>query len=100
MRWLVIASLVALCACSSKISDAEKKYEIVKKSGGAAEICAQGKAVVAAYLEAKDTAGYERQSAFTAVDCTAARNREADGIYRMPDGTDAKIEPDNMLGGT
>lgn len=97
MRALALFSIFALYACSNPVADAEKRYEIVKKNGRADDICAQGRAVSQAYLEAKDEEGYNQRKVATDIECSYARLQESDGIYRI-DGKDVKIDADNILG--
>lgn len=81
-----LAILGALASCSNAIQDEEQRYEIVKKDGTAAEICAQGDKVAAAYLAAKDSDGYQRARVTANIQCAAARYKESD------------MRPENMLG--
>ncbi len=96
MRALAVAALAVLCGCTDRAGQAEKQYAIVKKVGGADDICAQGRVVAAAYLQEQDSERYATRKVETAIECETALTRESLGIYRMPDGTDQKIEPDNM----
>ena len=96
MRALAIAGLVALWGCASPADNAERRYEIVKESGDATDICAQGKAVVAAYLQANDGEKYKTRRVETDVECRSATGDEQMGIFRMPDGSKKQIEVDNM----
>jgi hypothetical protein len=74
MRRIAILGLFIVAGCGNKIADAEQRYAIVKKEGSdAAAICAEGKAVVEAYLAAHDEEVYHRRKVETEIECAAAR---------------------------
>lgn len=53
-------------------SDAEKQYDIAKRSGSAIDACVHAGMVAAAYLQAKDESNYQRWKSTESNDCTKA----------------------------
>lgn len=87
MRWVAIAGLLALCACTSRVERAEKQYDMVKRANaGAAEICTKGHAVAEAYLEAGNDQDYQLHKAMMDGDCLSASLDEKNGIYHDAGG--------------
>lgn len=85
MKRSLLFPLLALCACSSGIKDAEERLAIVKKSGDKQAICREQRAVQEAYLRAKDQTGYDVAKVSADLACADAQNDPYPGI-----------EPDNM----
>jgi hypothetical protein len=93
MRWLCALSLLALCACESRIEKAEREYEMAKRAGAdAAEICARGRAVTEAYLQQGDEMAYQQQKVRADIACQGAEMDQRDGIVRGPDGNVIRAE--------
>lgn len=93
---IVPASLLLFTSCSNELDSAQRQYDIVKKSGTAAEICRGGDRVVEAYLRAGREADYNQEKVFAAIECQSAQFEERDGIVRMPDGTKHKVQTDDL----
>ncbi len=96
-RLPLTGAFILLAACTNEAEEAEQRYSIVLKSGDAAGICNEGKAVVASYLKAGNSKKYEERRVATDIQCATARQEEESGIYRMPDGTKKQFEPENMF---
>lgn len=77
---MIAALLVA--GCSRPVKDAEDRYAIVLRSGSAAEVCAEGRRLTEAYLQAKDADGYARRRVETSIDCQSRELGAADGRSR------------------
>lgn len=70
----VIAAALALGACQSQLDKAKADYEFMKRNGAtSAELCHASDAVVAAALEAKNTAEYQLATVTRNLDCNAVR---------------------------
>jgi hypothetical protein len=79
MRNFLILSLGALAACSSAGAREEEKYEMVDRQTKSdtekvrdSELCAQGKAVAAAYLEERNEAKYKDWKLTSDIHCLSA----------------------------
>lgn len=53
-------------------ADAEKQYDITKRSGSAMDACVHAGVVAAAYLQAKDESSYQRWKSTESGDCSRA----------------------------
>lgn len=58
--------------CSNEIKDAEQQYEIVERNGTPQQKCDAARKVAAAYLKAKDAAGYQRTNTGAEIECMHA----------------------------
>ncbi len=96
MRLPILLGCTWLIGCSTQTTKAEEQYEIVKKSGRAAEICEAGRLVVKAYLEAGKRHDYAKRKTATAIECATAETEQRLGIFRMPDGSKKVLEADDL----
>lgn len=69
MRWMVAVAALALLGCSSAGKKAADEYEIVSRSGGAAERCQAARKAEAAYLSEKDEKAYREWKLTANIDC-------------------------------
>jgi predicted small metal-binding protein len=58
--------------CSSPVSNAKDKYEIVKRTGDKREICRKSRELAEALLAAKEEEEYRIQKLQSQIDCAAA----------------------------
>jgi len=91
-------AIALLAACTDKGQEAERRYDMVKRSSASAsDLCAAGKALVGAYLEAGDQDKYRHALAITDSECTARSLDERYGIFRDSNGAQmGMVEADNM----
>lgn len=75
------AVLVATSACTDAGAAAEKRYEMVKRTGSRGEICDAGKAVADAYLKAGNEDRYKWWHSISGIDCA---NAQLDGRNSRP----------------
>lgn len=71
MRWAVLAVALLAVGCS-KGREAEKRYNIVAKTGTAQEKCAAAQNTADAYLADKNESEYQRWTAQKAGDCASS----------------------------
>jgi hypothetical protein len=83
--WILVTLLIASGGCTSAASDAEERYEIVKRGGDAQSICSAGRKVVDAYLAAKDENKYHEWDTRASIECQTAWLKEQ------------HMEPDRMV---
>lgn len=77
MRAAVILILVLLAGCESRIAREERKLGMMKRAGASAsDICAQGKKVADAYLDAGDELRYQVAKVSTDIGCQSAQLSE------------------------
>jgi|GEM_PF-3321427 len=69
MRRLALLSVLVFAACTDEGADAERRYEIVKKTGDSQDICAAGRKVADTYLELKNEQKYRWWEATSGIDC-------------------------------
>lgn len=95
---LRVVTATPLAACSNPVREAKERYEFVQKGGGsAAEVCAKGRALVDAYLAAKDLDDYRLNRLVVDVECERRKSEESRGIFRDQNGNEmAPILPDDM----
>lgn len=87
MRWVIVTGLVVLCACTSRVEQTKKQYEMMKRSNpGASELCAKGRALIDDYLQAGDEQAYQLQKGRIETDCSLASWDEKNGIYHDAKG--------------
>lgn len=72
MRWMLTLAAIALASCADNRSDAEKRYEIVKRNGTVGEACNAGREVADFYLRAGDEEQYRLWDAISGIDCQLA----------------------------
>lgn len=76
MRVRTLSAILAIglsaTGCSDEIKDAEQQYEIVQRNGTPAQKCDAARKVAAAYLKAKDGAGYQRTNVSAQIECMKA----------------------------
>lgn len=83
IRW-VLASAVLIVApgCTDTGAAAEKRYEMVERTGSRGEICEAGKTVVDAYLKAGNEKKYKWWHSISDINCL---NAELSGRNGRPD---------------
>jgi hypothetical protein len=74
MRWIALLPAMALIACGGKDegAEAEKRYEMVERTGTKGELCAAGREVAEAYLRAGDEKKYREWHTTSGVQCQLA----------------------------
>lgn len=77
-----------LAGCSSKVDEAERRYEIVKRSrANAADVCGAGRAVKDAYLAAGRADVYRDRVPLIDAECFNRTSEDNRGEFRNDDGS-------------
>jgi hypothetical protein len=92
---VVIGVVLALAGCSGAGAEAERRYEIVDKSGSPEQRCTEAQKVADAYLSDHKDAEFEKWSGKARTECALSRvlgeeklNAEADKLEEMVRSTD------------
>lgn len=72
MRWIAVFPAIALVACSDKGAEAEKRYEMVERTGTKGELCDAGREAADVYLRAGDEEKYKDWYLKSAIECQSA----------------------------
>lgn len=72
MRWIAVLPLIALTACSDEGAEAEKRYEMVERTGTKGELCEAGRAVAETYLRSGDEEKYKLWHLTSGIECQNA----------------------------
>lgn len=72
MRLIALLSAFALVACSDKGGEAEKRYEMIKRTGTKGELCDAGREVAEVYLQAGNDEKYQDWHLRSDIECQLA----------------------------
>lgn len=72
MRWIAVLPAIALVACSDEGAEAEKRYEMVKRTSTKGELCDAGREVADAYLRADNEEKYKHWHLISDIECQNA----------------------------
>lgn len=79
MRWTAVLSAIALVACGTdKGAEAEKRHEMVKRTGTKGELCKAGRAVADTYLHAGNEEKYRFWHTISSMECQNAELTDSD----------------------
>jgi len=73
MRWMAVLPALTIVACADKGVEAEKRYEMVKRSGTKGELCAAGRQVADTYLQSGAEEKYRFWHAQADIVCQESR---------------------------
>ena len=88
MRHILMLSLLA-AGCTDAGSEAERRYEMVKRTGTNGEICDAAREVASTYLRDGDEENYRWWHTISGVNCTTANHKGRDALPETRDHNEA-----------